>query len=137
LAVASIAAFRSMCENLIDGLMEEGFRASVVRAPRICRRLPRNFFHMIAVIVEQTLLPLIGLLIRANLTLYPYNFSRHSRSFHAARPARRTRPGEGERRSIAVQALLADFHDIRIDAPAPDPDVWSGRAVQEISRKWW
>jgi glycosyltransferase involved in cell wall biosynthesis len=59
--------------NLIDGLKEEGFRVSVVRAPRICRRLPRNVFYMLAVLVEQIILPLVGLFKRADVTLYPYN----------------------------------------------------------------
>jgi len=59
--------------NVIDGLRAEGFRVSVVRAPAFCRRLPRNFFYLIAVLVEQTALPIIGLLLRADLTLYPYN----------------------------------------------------------------
>lgn len=59
--------------NLIDGLEQEGFRVSVVRAPRICRKLPRSLFYMIAVVVEQTALPAIGRLARADLTLYPYN----------------------------------------------------------------
>ncbi len=59
--------------NLIDGLRAEGFHVSVVRAPAICRRLPRSLFYMIAVVVEQTALPLIGWLLRADLTLYPYN----------------------------------------------------------------
>ncbi len=59
--------------NLIDGLQEEGFRVSVVRAPGICRKLPRSFFYIIAVLVEQTVLPAIGLILRADLTLYPYN----------------------------------------------------------------
>jgi hypothetical protein len=59
--------------NLIDGLNEEGFRVSVVRAPRICRKLPRSFFYVITVLVEQTVLPLLGLIRRADLTLYPYN----------------------------------------------------------------
>jgi hypothetical protein len=27
--------------NLIDGMREDGFRVSVVRAPRFCRKLPR------------------------------------------------------------------------------------------------
>ena len=35
--------------NLIDGLNEEGFRVSVVRAPRICRKLPRSLFYVITV----------------------------------------------------------------------------------------
>lgn len=59
--------------NLIDGLRQEGFRVSVVRAPRICRRLPRNVFYMISVLVEQMALPIIGYLKRADMTLYPYN----------------------------------------------------------------
>ncbi len=59
--------------NLIDGLQEEGFRVSVVRAPALCRKLPRDLFYMIAVLVEQTALPVLGLLLRADLTLYPYN----------------------------------------------------------------
>lgn len=59
--------------NLIDGLREEGFRVSVVRAPRVCRKLPRSLFYMIAVVVEQTVLPAIGFLLRADLTIYPYN----------------------------------------------------------------
>jgi hypothetical protein len=59
--------------NLIDGLREEGFRVSFVRAPGVCRKLPRNLFYMIAVLVEQTVLPLIGLILRTDLTLYPYN----------------------------------------------------------------
>ena len=59
--------------NLIDGLEQEGFRVSVVRAPRICRRLPRGLFYLITVLVEQAILPLLGLIWRADLTLYPYN----------------------------------------------------------------
>ncbi len=59
--------------NLIDGLKAEGFRVSIVRAPRICRRLPRNVFYMLAVLVEQVIVPIIGFLNRAELTLYPYN----------------------------------------------------------------
>jgi hypothetical protein len=59
--------------NLIDGLQEEGFRVSVVRAPKLCRKLPRNLFYMIAVLVEQAALPVIGFLKHADLTLYPYN----------------------------------------------------------------
>ena len=59
--------------NLIDGLEEEGFRVRAVRAPGICRKLPRSLFYMIAVLVEQTVLPAIGLFTRADLTLYPYN----------------------------------------------------------------
>ncbi|HEY1736900.1 MAG TPA: glycosyltransferase [Methylovirgula sp.] len=59
--------------NLIDGLKAEGFRVSIVRAPRACRQLPRNVFYMIAVLVEQTALPVIGFFKRADVTLYPYN----------------------------------------------------------------
>jgi hypothetical protein len=59
--------------NLIDGLQQERFRVRVVRAPGICRKLPRSLFYLIAVLVEQTVLPAIGLFTRADLTLYPYN----------------------------------------------------------------
>jgi len=59
--------------NLIDGLQQEGFRLRIVRAPGVCRKLPRSLFYMIAVLVEQTVLPAIGLFTRADLTLYPYN----------------------------------------------------------------
>jgi hypothetical protein len=59
--------------NLIGGLREEGFEVSVIRAPSICRVLPRNLFYMIAVLVEQIALPIVGYLLRADLTLYPYN----------------------------------------------------------------
>lgn len=59
--------------NLIDGLREEGFRISAVRAPALCRRLPRGLFYLFAVMVEQLLLPLIGLCRRTELTIYPYN----------------------------------------------------------------
>jgi hypothetical protein len=59
--------------NLIDGLRKEGFRVGVVRAPAFCRKLPRSLFYLIAVVVEQTLLPLIGLCLRAEKTIYPYN----------------------------------------------------------------
>jgi Glycosyl transferases group 1 len=59
--------------NLVSGLQEEGFTVSVVRAPSICRVLPRNVFYMIAVLVEQTVLPVLGYLLRADVTLYPYN----------------------------------------------------------------
>jgi glycosyltransferase involved in cell wall biosynthesis len=59
--------------NLIDGLREEGFDVTVVRAPAICRVLPRNLFYMLAVAVEQTALPLLGYWRRTDLTLYPYN----------------------------------------------------------------
>lgn len=59
--------------NLIDGLKQEGLRVSIVRAPRICRVLPRNVFYMISVLVEQIALPAIGYLKRTDMTLYPYN----------------------------------------------------------------
>lgn len=59
--------------NLIDGLRGEGLRVSVVRAPAFCRKLPRGVLYLLAVAVEQTLLPVIGLLLRADLTIYPYN----------------------------------------------------------------
>ena len=59
--------------NLVTGLQTEGFRVRVVRAPPIFRKLPRGLFYMIAVLFEQTVPPLIGLLSRADLTLYPYN----------------------------------------------------------------
>lgn len=59
--------------NLADGLRQEGFRVSIVRAPAICRKLPRSLFYMIAVCVEQIALPLVGWWSRAEITLYPYN----------------------------------------------------------------
>jgi glycosyltransferase involved in cell wall biosynthesis len=59
--------------SIIDGLREEGFRVSVVRAPRFFRKVPRDLFYMIAVLVEQTVLPIVGLVTRADITLYPYN----------------------------------------------------------------
>lgn len=59
--------------NLIDGLREEGFRVSVVRAPALCRKLPRSVFYLLAVIVEQALLPALGFWLRPDLTIYPYN----------------------------------------------------------------
>lgn len=59
--------------NLVDGLREEGFRVSIVRAPAACRRLPRSLFYLLAVLVEQTLLPIIGLWLGAERTIYPYN----------------------------------------------------------------
>jgi hypothetical protein len=59
--------------NLIDGLREEGFRVSVVRAPAVCRKLPRSLIYALTVLVEQTVLPLVGFFRRADLTLYPYN----------------------------------------------------------------
>lgn len=59
--------------NLVDGLREEGFRVDVVRAPAFCRKLPRGLLYLIAVLVEQTMLPVIGLWRRADMTIYPYN----------------------------------------------------------------
>jgi hypothetical protein len=59
--------------NIIFGLQEEGFRVSVVRAPGFCRRLPRSLFYLIAVLFEQIVMPAIGFLKRADITLYPYN----------------------------------------------------------------
>jgi glycosyltransferase involved in cell wall biosynthesis len=59
--------------NLVDGLREEGFQVSVVRAPAVCRKLPRGVFYTIAVLFEQIVMPLIGFLLRVDLTLYPYN----------------------------------------------------------------
>jgi glycosyltransferase involved in cell wall biosynthesis len=59
--------------NLIEGLRGEGLRVSVVRAPAFCRRLPRGVLYLIAVMVEQMLLPAIGFWRRADLTIYPYN----------------------------------------------------------------
>lgn len=59
--------------NLIEGLRENGVQVSVVRAPAICRKLPRDIFYMLAVLFEQLCVPLIGLCKRADATLYPYN----------------------------------------------------------------
>ena len=59
--------------NLIDGLREEGFRVDVVRAPAFCRRLPRSILYLIAVLVEQTVVPAIGIWLRTDATIYPYN----------------------------------------------------------------
>jgi hypothetical protein len=59
--------------NLIDGLKEEGYRVSFVRAPAVCCKLPRGLFYLIAVLFEQIVPPLIGLFSRPDLTLYPYN----------------------------------------------------------------
>lgn len=59
--------------NIIDGLREEGFAVSFVRAPRLFRKIPRSLFYMIAVLFEQTVPPALGFLKRADLTLYPYN----------------------------------------------------------------
>lgn len=59
--------------NLIYGLREEGFRVTVVRAPSLFRVLPRTLFYFISVLVEQFFLPAIGLFLRADITIYPYN----------------------------------------------------------------
>lgn len=59
--------------NLIDGLRGEWLRVSVVRAPAFCRHLPRGILYLIAVLVEQLGLPVIGFVLRADLTIYPYN----------------------------------------------------------------
>lgn len=59
--------------NLIEGLRDEGLRVRVVRAPAIFRKLPRGVLYLIAVLAEQTLLPAIGFLMRADVTIYPYN----------------------------------------------------------------
>ena len=59
--------------NLIEGLRDEGLRVRVVRAPAIFRKLPRSLLYLIAVFVEQTLLPVIGFLLRTDVTIYPYN----------------------------------------------------------------
>lgn len=59
--------------NLIEGLRGEGLRASVVRAPAFCRRLPRGILYLMAVAIEQLILPAIGFFLRADLTIYPYN----------------------------------------------------------------
>jgi hypothetical protein len=45
----------------------------VVRAPGFCRKLPRSVFYLIATLFEQAVMPVIGLALRADLTLYPYN----------------------------------------------------------------
>jgi hypothetical protein len=59
--------------NIVYGLQEAGFRVSVVRAPAICKKLPRSLFYLIAVAFEQTVVPVIGLVKRSDITLYPYN----------------------------------------------------------------
>jgi hypothetical protein len=59
--------------NLIDGLRDEGFEVSVVRAPGFCAKLPRSIFYALAVLVEQIVLPLLGFFWHTDLTLYPYN----------------------------------------------------------------
>ncbi len=59
--------------NLIDGLQAEGISVSVTRAPAICRRLPRAVFYVLAVLFEQAVVPLLGRIRGADLTLYPYN----------------------------------------------------------------
>jgi glycosyltransferase involved in cell wall biosynthesis len=59
--------------NLIEGLKEEGVRVSVVRASPIFRKIPRGFFYVISCCVEQFILPVAGLILQADITLYPYN----------------------------------------------------------------
>lgn len=59
--------------NLVQGLRQEGVRVTVVRAPAVFRKIPRGAFYIIAVMMEQFVLPLIGLLLRADATIYPYN----------------------------------------------------------------
>ena len=59
--------------NLIEGLKAEGVRVSVIRASPIFRRIPRNLFYSISCCVEQFVLPVAGLILRADVTLYPYN----------------------------------------------------------------
>ncbi len=59
--------------NLIEGLKEEGVRVSIVRAPPIFRKIPRGLFYAISCCVEQFVLPVAGLILRADVTLYPYN----------------------------------------------------------------
>ncbi len=59
--------------NLVDGLREEGFRVDVVRAPAFCGKLPRGLLYLIAVLVEQMALPVLGWWRRADMTIYPYN----------------------------------------------------------------
>ncbi|MEX1083231.1 MAG: hypothetical protein WEC82_02820, partial [Xanthobacteraceae bacterium] len=59
--------------NLIFGLREEGIRVSVVRAPAVFRKLPRGAFYVIAVLMEQFVLPVVGFVLRADITIYPYN----------------------------------------------------------------
>ena len=59
--------------NIIDGLEEEGFHVSLVRAPCFLRKVPRSLFYAISVLFEQVIVPVIGTLRRADLTLYPYN----------------------------------------------------------------
>lgn len=59
--------------NIVDGLREEGFEVSFVRAPPLFRKIPRSLFYAIAVVFEQIVPPVIGAVRRADLTLYPYN----------------------------------------------------------------
>ncbi len=59
--------------NLIEGLKEEGVRVSIIRASPIFRRIPRGLFYAISCWVEQFVLPVAGLILRADVTLYPYN----------------------------------------------------------------
>lgn len=59
--------------NLAAGLKEEGHRVTVLRAPSFFRVLPRAVFYGIAVLFEQAVVPVIGLVLRAGVTIYPYN----------------------------------------------------------------
>jgi len=59
--------------NIVYGLKENDIRVSVIRAPAFIGRLPRICIYIMAVLIEQLLLPLIGLITRADITLYPYN----------------------------------------------------------------
>jgi glycosyltransferase involved in cell wall biosynthesis len=59
--------------NLIYGLREEGFRVTVVRAPAAFRKLPRSAFYAVSVMMEQLVLPIVGRVRRADMTIYPYN----------------------------------------------------------------
>lgn len=59
--------------NLIHGLREEGFRVTVVRAPPVFRALPRGVFYIFSVLMEQLVLPVLGLIWRVDVTIYPYN----------------------------------------------------------------
>jgi glycosyltransferase involved in cell wall biosynthesis len=59
--------------NLIHGLEEEGFQVTVIRAPSLFRKLPRSLFYVMSVLTEQFILPAIGIILRADITIYPYN----------------------------------------------------------------
>ena len=59
--------------NLVQGLRDEGVRVTVVRAPSFFRKIPRGAFYMISVLMEQLVLPVIGFILRADVTIYPYN----------------------------------------------------------------